>query len=241
LSQGLGELSKGQAEVIQRMQHSAKRLSRMADAMFELGVKGHLKRQPDFQRADFERCVNQAIHEIQPFAADRRIPISVDLTAISEPLYFDPGQVEQLMLNLLDNACRFTPRGGSIAIRGYPFFQERRNERLITHIAHERRGRASHEPNSFRVDLRDSGSPIPVEHLQLVFEEYTSYAGKHDRSGGGLGLAMCRLIVNQHEGQIWAQNTEMGPMFSFTLPLRTGPGKEPEHRGVKADTEVVSQ
>jgi K+-sensing histidine kinase KdpD len=54
--------------------------------------------------------------------------------------------------------------------------------------------------------------------LENIFEEYTSYSGGQDRSGGGLGLAICRMIVTQHEGQVWAENTGRGPMFSFTLP-----------------------
>ncbi len=222
LSEAMGDISQSQAEVIGRMQVSAKRLSRMADAMFELGVKGRIKRRPDFQRGDLGQSIDQAIHEIKPFAAEKRIRITVDVSTPVPPLYFEPGQIEQLLINLLDNACKFAPRGGSIEIRGYPFFQERRDVRLITPISRERRNRASSEANSFRIDLRDSGSHIPEEFLGRVFEEYTSYAGKHDRSGGGLGLAICRMIVSQHDGQIWARNTEMGPMFSFTLPLRTG-------------------
>ncbi len=77
------------------------------------------------------------------------------------------------------------------------------------------------EPNTFRVDLRDSGSPIPEEYLERIFEEYTSYAGKHDRSGGGLGLSICRMIVSQHEGRIWAQNTEKGPILLAIIRKRS--------------------
>jgi signal transduction histidine kinase len=61
---------------------------------------------------------------------------------------------------------------------------------------------------------------IPLEHLDRIFEEYTSYAGGKDRSGGGLGLAICRMIVSEHDGQVWAENTGAGPMISFVIPLR---------------------
>jgi signal transduction histidine kinase len=74
------------------------------------------------------------------------------------------------------------------------------------------------EPNAYRVDIRDSGNSIPAEHIDHIFEEYTSYAGGRDRSGGGLGLAISRMIVDQHDGRIWAENTESGPMFSIVLP-----------------------
>jgi K+-sensing histidine kinase KdpD len=84
----------------------------------------------------------------------------------------------------------------------------------------DRRASALHEPNSYRVDICDAGAPIPEDRLGRIFEEYTSYAGGRDRSGGGLGLAICRMIIAQHDGRIWAENTDSGPMFSFVLPIR---------------------
>jgi signal transduction histidine kinase len=56
--------------------------------------------------------------------------------------------------------------------------------------------------------------------LSTIFEEYTSYAGGQDRSGGGLGLAVSRMIATQHDGGVWAENTDRGPKFSFVLPVR---------------------
>src|SRR5262249_15508510 len=83
----------------------------------------------------------------------------------------------------------------------------------------ERRHRNLAEPTAYRIDIRDSGNAIPAEHLDHIFEEYTSYSGGRDRSGGGLGLAITRMIVNQHEGHVWAENTESGPMFCIVLPV----------------------
>jgi len=75
-------------------------------------------------------------------------------------------------------------------------------------------------PNSYRVDIHDSGAGIPPEHLERIFEEYTSYGGGRDRSGGGLGLAITKMIISQHEGRVWAENTESGPRFSWVLPVQ---------------------
>ena len=83
----------------------------------------------------------------------------------------------------------------------------------------ENRQRAVHGPNGYRIDIRDSGSAIPQHHMERIFEEYTSYAGGRDRSCGGLGLAICRLIMTQHDGHVWAENTNSGPVFSFVLPI----------------------
>jgi signal transduction histidine kinase len=222
LSEALGELTSDQGETIRRMQHSTNRLSRMANGMFELGISRRVQRSPDFRRADLHDCLKQANHEIAPFARDKNITIDTDVGPPPPNLYFDPCQVEQVLINLLDNACKFTPRGGFIEIKGYPHFMDRRDSRQVTPTLVERRSRVSTEPNAFRIDIRDSGSRIQPDQLQQIFEEYTSSGGKQDRSGGGLGLAICRFIVEQHGGRIWAENTEAGPLFSFTLPLRSG-------------------
>jgi len=219
LSEPLGSLNENQREVLRRMQHSAKRLSRMASAMFELSVGRHVKRRPDLQPGDIRECLEQALHEITPFADEKSITITPELEPCGPGLLFEAGQIEQVLINILDNACKFTPKAGSIEIRGYPYFWERRGSRSTLPFAVERRRGNNHESNSYRIDISDSGAAIPEEHLHRIFEEYTSYAGGRDRSGGGLGLAICRMIVNQHDGRVWAENRDSGPIFSFVLPI----------------------
>lgn len=219
LSEPLGPLTESQKEVLRRMHHSAKRLSRMAGAMFQLSVGRQVKRRPELVPGDIRECLEQALHEITPFADDKGIAIRADITPSDVPLHFEAGQIEQVLINILDNACKFTPRAGSIEIRGYPYFWDRRVTRSSMPLQAERRHRSSTEPNTYRVDIQDSGAAIPEEHLERIFEEYTSYAGGRDRSGGGLGLAITRMILLQHEGRVWAENTNVGPMFSFVLPL----------------------
>jgi signal transduction histidine kinase len=219
LDGALGPLTDEQKEVLGRMRQSVKRLSRMASAMFELGVGRQLKRRPDLRPADIRERVEQALHEITPAADSKNISISVELAPEEGKAYLEPGQIEQVLMNLLDNACKFTQKGGTIEIRGYPFFWERRAAHSSSALVTDRRYRDSHTPNSYRIDIRDSGPQIPVEHIGKIFEEYTSYVGSQDRSGGGLGLAICRMIIQAHEGRVWMENTDYGPRFSFVLPI----------------------
>jgi signal transduction histidine kinase len=219
LTEPLGPLTESQREVLRRMLHSTKRLSRMAAAMFQLSVGRHVKRRPELQRGDIRECLEQALHEITPFADDKSIEITADLAPPNHPLLFESGQIEQVLINILDNACKFTPRGGTIELRGYPYFWDRRKVQSAVPPPAERRHRTQFEPTAYRIDIQDSGSAIPAEHLDHIFEEYTSYSGGRDRSGGGLGLAITRMIVNQHDGHVWAENTESGPMFCVVLPV----------------------
>src|ERR1019366_4740412 len=190
---------------------------RMAAAMFQLSVGRHVKRRPDLRPGDVRECLEQALHEVAPFAEDKAIAITTDLVPCQHPLYFEAGQIEQVLINILDNACKFAPRAGTIELRGYPYFWERRTTISSLPPAAERRRHTVLESNTYRIDVRDSGNVIPAEHIAHIFEEYTSYGGG-DRSGGGLGLAICRMIITQHDGRVWAENTEFGPMLSIVLP-----------------------
>jgi signal transduction histidine kinase len=220
LGEPLGTLSDAQKEVLRRMQHSVRRLSRMASDMFQLSVGRQIKRPLEAQPGDIRECLEQALHEIGPFAEEKRIAITANLEPCPDYLCFETGQIEQVLLNILDNACKFTRKAGYVEIKGYPYFWDRRKiNSAIPGL--ERRCQNKIQPNSYRIDIVDSGDAIPEQHMAGIFEEYTSYAGGRDRSGGGLGLAICKMIITQHDGKVWAENTESGPMFSFVLPLYT--------------------
>ena len=219
LGKELGPLNEQQTEALERMQHSVKRIARMASAMFDLSISPQVNRQPDLRDGDIREPVQQALHEITPITREKQIALTADIAEPAAPLSFEPAQIEQVLLNLLDNACKFTQRGGSIEVRGYPYFWERR---FLSNGGSgvERRRSLSNTPNAYRVEIRDSGVGIPPERLHRIFEEYTSYSGPQDRSGGGLGLAICRLIMNRHQGAVWAESEGKGSVFSFVLPHR---------------------
>ena len=214
----LGPLNDQQTEALNRMEHSAKRISRMASAMFDLSLGAKVERKPDLREEDICERIKQAVHEIYPLAREKDISLKLDdIRPPLRPLLFEAQQIEQVLVNLLDNACKFTHRGGSIEVRGYPYFWDRRF--LVAGSApRERRTDDTRLVNSYRVDIQDTGPGIPPERLNHIFEEYVSYAGPQDRSGGGLGLAICRLVVSRHEGRIWAETNENGATFSFVLP-----------------------
>jgi len=228
LSQQLGGLSSRQKEVLERMQHSIKRLTRIATAMLELSAGRLVERRPELEEADIETCVDQALHEIMPLAAEKNLNLTVSLEAPAAPLAFDRSQIEQVLMNLLDNACKFTPKNGAIEVRGFPFFWERRNGRVRDSAAQpERRLAVVRTPNAYRIEVSDTGPGVPEPYLATIFEEYTSYAGSRDRSGGGLGLAICKMILRAHQGDIFAYSSQKGFTFAFVLPYRQPQGSRP--------------
>jgi signal transduction histidine kinase len=220
LEEELGTLTSDQRDVLARMQRSARRLAGMAEGMFQLSIAHTVEHKSNMARADIRDSIDQALHEVGPFIENKRIRVSVETSPAVDMLCFERQQIEQMLINLLDNACKFTPRCGAIEIAGYPFFWERRIARgARLDPSSDRRRRQVNAPNSFRIDVRDSGPEIPDNQLEKVFEEYTSYAGSQDRSGGGLGLAISRMIVRQHQGRIWAESGPRGTVFSVVLPF----------------------
>jgi signal transduction histidine kinase len=110
----------------------------------------------------------------------------------------DPKRIEQVLRNLLSNAIKYSPDGGTIAVGG--------------------RG----DDVQLLVWVRDQGMGVPAEHLERVFERFYRVENEVTQRvrGAGLGLAVCRGIVEAHGGRIWAESAfGVGSTFYFSLPV----------------------
>ena len=233
-SGSLGPLTELQKEVLLRMQTSTKRLSRLTLAVYQLSIERLTDIRPNVGPEDIILCLQRALDEIGQYANEKRIAITADVRPCDELMCFDPDQIEHVFFSLLDNACKFAPKDGWIEVRGYPFFWSELADPGAGRLTslHSDHGSAE-KPNSYRVDIRDSGLPIPAEHLHRIFEEHAPNTGSRDRSGGGLTLAICRMILDRQQGRVWVQNTDLGPMFSVVLPIRPSQADHtPERTGL---------
>jgi signal transduction histidine kinase len=212
IRQSAGPLDPGQIELLERMQHSIGRLSKMSGAMFELTSRHNTERRLNLMRSNIDNCVQNATDQIMPMAQDKGISVSVELDPPDTHLYLDPAAIEQVLVNLLENSCKFTRRNGTIEITGNLVSWE--------HLAPEGNANSKEVIPAYKIEVQDNGMGILPEHLDSVFEEYTCYAGARDRSGGGLGLAICKMLIREHHGTIWAQSDRQGTKISFVLPLQ---------------------
>ena len=122
----------------------------------------------------------------------------------------DPLRVEQVLSNLLDNALKFSPDGGQIDVQV-----------------------AAPDKGTVRLAVRDRGLGIPPERRARIFEQFYQAHGEDHRSGLGLGLHICRQLVELHGGRIWAEfPSDGGTRFVVTLP--TGPEAAPARPGQAA-------
>jgi len=152
----------------------------------------------NLERQRLEPVVEQAAHSMRTQLEDHGIQLSVELPAALPDLHIDAGRVTQVLTNLLSNAIKFSPRGGAIQIR------------------------AAVWEGAVRVSVRDHGEGIAPQNLPKLFRKFSQIDSSATRraGGAGLGLVICKGIVEQHGGRIWVESAPgEGSIFHFTLPL----------------------
>jgi two-component system clock-associated histidine kinase SasA len=152
--------------------------------------------------------VEQAVYDTHHLVEKKQITLTVDVEIPQGVLLFDSQQVEQVLLNLLENACKFTPAGGSITVRGRSIAGQVLAEAGLPQAT-----------AGYRIHISDTGRGIGPEQLERIFDEHASFGNPMDRSGWGLGLAICRMIIQAHKGRIWCDSGTQGSCFSFVLPV----------------------
>ncbi|MBK5291003.1 MAG: HAMP domain-containing histidine kinase, partial [Acidobacteriia bacterium] len=157
----LGPLNPEQLNALEKMQRSAKRLTRLANAMLQISMGRELEFEPTMQLGDIQELIQQAIGEVRPVADSKRLKLLTNVTPPPEPLLFESSQIEQVLVNLLDNACRLTPCGGSIDVKAFPTFWDRRSAHVTEVPAgKEQRSTNIQRPNAYLVEVHNTGSRL---------------------------------------------------------------------------------
>jgi len=190
--------------VAQNIHRGAANLNRRIDELLDLarGEIGMLKLKPT--RVDIARVLRQTAFDMSLVASNNGLTLMTDFPEVLPEVWGDEDRLRQVVLNLLINATKFTPEGGSIVLHARP------------------------QDKMLLVEVQDTGRGIPEEEQKKLFQPYHRQVGDLERlSGLGLGLSLCKMLVEMHGGKIWTKSkVGEGSVFAFTVPLA-----KPEQEG----------
>jgi len=140
--------------------------------------------------------IESALADLAPAADVKRIRLSLEMGCDSCPIFADPVRLQQVIWNIVSNAIKFTPEGGSVTVRV-----------------------DRHDPNA-RIEVQDTGRGIAADVLPQLFQRFRQADASSDRKAGiGLGLAISKYLVEQHDGSIFASSDGIGKGATFTIDL----------------------
>ncbi|MGD8822177.1 MAG: GAF domain-containing protein, partial [Anaerolineales bacterium] len=152
------------------------------------------------ESVDLAVMCDDLLKTFQPEANQEGVILAVDIDANTPDIQADKEKLQRVLVNLIDNALKFTPEGGSVEIRT----RADSNENVVIEIA-------------------DSGPGIPEEFRERIFDRFSQVPGRTGRRRGtGLGLSFAKLAVDAHGGKIWIEDNDGGgSVFAITLPIKT--------------------
>lgn len=195
--------------------NSSQRLVRLVNDILDVEKMAAGKLELDLSTVPVTELVAAAIEEMRAMADQAGVTVVASPT--SEVVLADRDRLLQTLTNLISNAIKFSPSGASVTVAASAPPVEAGGRRLV------------------QFDISDQGSGIPEDKLETIFDRFTQADASDTRAkqGTGLGLPICRGIVEQHGGRIWATSVVgEGTTFSFTVPSAAAavverPGSEP--------------
>lgn len=184
-------------ELAQNINQGAYNLNQRIDELLDLarGEVGMLHLNPN--PVNSGRLLRSIVDSVKPLAQKNKLLLNAELPASLPVIQADEDRLRQVVLNLLNNAFKFTPAGGSVTVR------------------------AGTDGANLVVEVQDTGRGISQAEQERLFEPYQQLAKERARlSGLGLGLSLAKKLVELHGGQIWVQSKKgRGSTFRFSIPL----------------------
>ena len=209
-----GSLSGDQKEFVERILHSVKTMSDLVQNMMAL-AQSDLQAAKKHEAVDLKPLFEEIVTEFTPQAGDKKQVLNSKGFDHSVQVQGDPLQLRQVFRNLLGNAIKYTPQGGTIQ-----FTAREETDKVFIHVI-------------------DNGYGIPSADLPFIFDRFyrvrNGKAGEVD--GNGLGLAIVKSIVEQHGGHVSVESEERkGSRFTVTLPI---PEEAPNSSPIKKSTQTT--
>jgi len=197
-----GPLVDDQKEALRVILRNIYQLESMIDDLLEITRMQNGKLRVELQSVMVSEVIDDGIDTLRGVAQGKEVALTRDIADALPTAYADPVRTRQVLINLIGNALKFTPAGGTVIVRA----------------------RLADEPGFIRFEIEDSGCGIPPESTARIFERLyqVKEPGQAGRKGLGLGLFICRELVDEQGGRIWVNSEPgRGSSFFFTLPVFT--------------------
>jgi two-component system clock-associated histidine kinase SasA len=172
-------------------------MNRMITELLQASKSMSAKLQMEPHNVRLQPLCDEILYQFTNQLNKKSLQLKIDIPQDIPPVYADEELVRQVIINLLENALKYTPEGGEISFS-------------ILHRTSQK----------IQISICDNGPGIPLEEQELIFEGHFRLKRDEHKEGYGLGLSLCRKIVNAHYGQIWVDSSsEGGSCFHFTLPV----------------------
>ena len=197
-SQGAAGGDDLQAQAVSVARHAAQRLINLIDSLMDIARAHSGNLELSLAPLDLRKQVLSVLADFYPQAREYGVILCNETPEDLPPALADASKLQRVLANLVDNALKFSPAGGQVAVRS-----------------------GLHSPGMLMLAVSDSGPGVPEEYREKIFQRFSQVPGLHGRRGGsGLGLAFCRLVVEAMGGKIWLEsNRGGGSVFVFTLPV----------------------
>ena len=218
-SEKLGSLNERQREVLRDMHTNGERLQRFIQDFLSFSAleTGELKIK--FEPGNINASLSEVCRLWSPRFQEKGLALYFLANERVQEFPFDAPKVERVISNLLENASKFTPAGGTVWLHAEPYMWERRTVGKPA-VSQERRRRPLTQPNSVKISVSDTGPGIPPEYHLEIFDDFFRLPTSEKIEGMGLGLSIARRLVLAMGGKIWVESEPgAGCKFSFIIPL----------------------
>jgi signal transduction histidine kinase len=170
-------------------------LGSMVDDLFELSRLEAGDLDWSIRQVELPELLDETVAAMRAEADAKGVAVAADLQPLPRPARADPERLQRVLFNLIQNAIRHTPTDGSVTVR------------------------AESAGEWVEIEVSDTGAGIPPEDRERLFEPFVrGDTGGEQDNGAGLGLALCRAIVEAHGGRIWLADSDVGTRVRFVIP-----------------------
>lgn len=185
------------AHLLKQARNQTKTIDKMIADLLQVGRSDDTKIPILPQKMEIGELCLDVLAELRDRYIAKSQEIETDIPQDLPKVYADPERVRQVLINLLDNAIKYTPEGGKITIAGL----HRTTQKV-------------------QLTIGDTGPGIPLENRTRIFEHHYRLQRDQAIDGYGIGLCLCQRIIQSHYGQIWVDSAPNGgAWFHFTLPV----------------------